>query len=47
MNKIENFKESHKEVNDNAPLYIYEYQKPKYHITCDEYYKYLETQKKI
>ena len=33
---------------DNSyKLYLYEYQKPKYHITCNEFYKYLETQKQI
>lgn len=26
---------------------IYEYEKPKYHISCEEFYKYMETQKKI
>ena len=28
-------------------LFIYEYQEPKEHITCDEFYKYIETQKLI
>lgn len=28
-------------------LYIYEYNKPKEHITCDKFYKYIETQKLI
>ncbi len=34
-------------VSENCFLYIYEYQKPKKHITCDEFYKYIETQKLI
>ena len=28
-------------------LYLYEYQKPLKHLTSDEFYKYIETQKKI
>lgn len=28
-------------------VYIYEYQKPKEHITCNEFYEYIETQKLI
>lgn len=43
----EKFKESHKEVSENSPLYIYEYQKPTEHITCNEFYKYIETQKLV
>ena len=27
--------------------YIYKYNKPKYHINCDEYYNYIKTQEKI
>jgi len=31
----------------NANLFLYEYQKPKKHIKCNEFYKYIETQKEI
>lgn len=41
------FKNSHKEVSDNSKAFLYEYEKPKYHIGCDEFYKYIETQKLI
>ena len=44
---MEKFRKSHPEVKKDAPLYLYEYEKPKYHITCDEFYKYIETQKEI
>lgn len=44
---INKFKNDHKEVSVNAPLYIYEYNKPKDHIKCNEFYKYIETQKPI
>ncbi len=44
---IKKFKEDHPEVSKNAPLYLYEYQKPKDHIKCNDFYKYIETQKKV
>ena len=44
---INKFREDHLEVNTNDKLYLYEYKKPKYHISCDEFYKYIETQKII
>lgn len=44
---INKFRNDHKEVSKNAPLYLYEYQKPKEHIKCNEFYKYIETQNKI
>lgn len=28
-------------------LYIYKYDKPKYNISCDEFYNYINTQEKI
>lgn len=37
----------HNYVSENAFLFIYEYKKPKNHITCDEFYKYIETQKLV
>lgn len=40
-----NFMKEHNYVSENCFLYIYEYQKPKKHITCDEFYQYIETQK--
>lgn len=43
----EKFIKEHDYVIENCFLYIYEYQKPKAHITCDEFYKYIETQKRI
>lgn len=44
---ISKFKDEHSEVNSKALLYLYEYQKPKKHIKCNEFYKYVETQNKI
>lgn len=44
---IELFKKSHNETSENANLYLYEYQKPKKQIGCNEFYKYIETQKII
>ena len=41
------FINEHNYVSENSFLYIYEYQKPKEHITCNEFYKYIETQKLI
>lgn len=41
------FKRDHNYVSENSFTYIYEYQRPKDHITCDEFYKYIETQKII
>ena len=41
------FTQEYNPTNDNINIYIYEYNKPKYHITCDEFYKYIETQKLI
>ena len=48
LNDVKNkFIKSHKEVNPNSPLFIYEYGIPPKHIKCDEFYKYIETQKQI
>lgn len=44
---INKFKEDHKDVSNNATLYLYQYQQPKKHISCNEFYKYIETQKLI
>ena len=33
--------------NNSFSLYIYEYDKPKEHISCNEFYKYIETQKLV
>lgn len=44
---IYKFKLSHNEVRKNSNLFLYEYEKPKYHISCDDFYKYIETQKLI
>lgn len=41
------FKKEHSYVSENSFLFIYEYQKPKEHITCNEFYEYIETQKII
>lgn len=43
---IYKFKNSHK-VRKNSKVFLYEYEKPKYHITCSDFYKYIETQKLI
>ncbi len=44
---ISKFKADHEEVASSAPLYLYEYVKPQDHLTCDEFYQYIETQKLI
>ena len=41
------FIKEHNYANKDHFLYIYEYIKPKEHITCNEFYKYIETQKLI
>lgn len=35
------------EVDKNCPVHIYRYDKPPYHITCDEFYQYIKSQIKI
>ena len=47
LDVVKLFKDDHKNVSDDAKIYLYEYQKPKSHISCDEFYKYIETQKNI
>ena len=42
-----NFINEHSYTNKNSFLFIYEYKKPKKHITCMEFYEYIETQKLI
>ena len=44
---IAKFRKDHSEVKINANLYLYEYKKPKEHISCNDFYKYIETQKLI
>ena len=44
---INKFKDDHKEISQHASLYLYEYQKPENHISCNNFYKYIETQKLI
>lgn len=41
------FTMDHNYVSSNAYVFLYEYNKPKAHISCDEFYKYMETQKLI
>jgi hypothetical protein len=43
----EQFKTDNNYVRKDAPIFIYEYQNPKKHITCNEFYQYIETQKLI
>lgn len=38
------FIKEHNYVNQYSNLFIYEYQPPKNHITCNDFYKYIETQ---
>lgn len=49
LNDVEDkFKKSReKEVDNDLNTYIYKYDKPKYNISCDEFYKYIFTQKKV
>ncbi len=41
------FKNDHLEVSGSDSLYLYEYEKPIKHIGCNDFYKYIETQKII
>lgn len=41
------FKKDHLEVSKDAILYLYQYDRPKKHIKCNEFYEYIKTQKKI
>jgi len=41
------FEREHSYVSKKKLLFIYEYQKPKEHITCDEFYQYIETQRLV
>lgn len=43
----EKFKIAHNYVREDAFIFIYEYQKPNEHITCSQFYQYIETQKLI
>lgn len=49
LNDVKNkfYKSREKEVIPNLDVHIYKYNKPKFHITCDDFYKYIYTQKKI
>ena len=38
------FKKDHNYGKENSPLYLYKYQKPVKHISCDDFYEYIETQ---
>lgn len=40
------FLDSNSDIKDNN-TYIYEYEKPKDHLTCQEFYDYIKTQKKL
>ena len=31
----------------NSKIYLYEYQKPKYHLSCNDFYRYMENQKRV
>lgn len=35
------------EVIQNLDVYIYKYNKPEYHITCEEFYKYIYSQERV
>ena len=41
------FKCDHKEINKINKLYLYEYEKPNSHISCEEFFNYIKTQKLI
>ena len=49
LNDVKNkfYKSREKEVIPNLDVHIYKCNKPKFHITCDDFYKYIYTQKKI
>lgn len=41
------FRKKYCKLKQNTVLYLYEYQAPKKHIKCNEFYKYIESQNKI
>ena len=41
------FRKDHPDANSNTPIYLYKYEQPPYHITCDDFYEYIETQERI
>lgn len=41
------FVKDHDYVRDNAHLFVYEYESPKKHISCTDFYAYIETQKLV
>lgn len=43
----EKFIQSHNYVSEYSKFYLYEYQVPVKHIKCDDFYKYIETQKRV
>lgn len=44
---VRKFKTSHNEIKYDAKMYVYQYEMPSCHIKCDDFYKYIETQKQI
>ncbi len=43
---VNKFLDCHSEINDSS-YYLYQYTKPKFHIKCNEFYKYIETEKRV
>lgn len=41
------FRDSHPEVSKENMIYLYKYDKPKYGISCEEFYDFIDTQEKI
>lgn len=47
LDVIYKFKKEYYGLEKDVDIYLYRYQKPKFHISIDEFYKYIETQELI
>lgn len=47
LDVVNKFYKSHPEVSENSKYYLYKYNKPKYGISCDEFYDYIYTQERV
>lgn len=44
---VDLFKKEYVNTNQEVDVYLYEYQQPQYHLGCNEFYHYIETQELI
>ena len=47
LDVIKKFKGDNSKISNDSNIYLYQYERPKEHISCDEFYKYIETQELI